>query len=73
MNTNHNIICGVHYNSIPSYTAYKALTIEWGGYEKFKNANNWGNSTISLSLSASVSDTDAERIVEATKIELSLM
>ena len=37
MSNKHNIVCGIHYNSIPSYSAYKSLIYEQGGYESFSN------------------------------------
>ena len=70
MSNNHNIVCGIHYNSIPMYTAYKTLVAEQGGPDKFLNSNKWGSSTISLSLSAANSNEDIERIIKAVKIEL---
>ena len=70
MSNKHNIVCGIHYNSIPSYSAYKSLIYEQGGYESFPNANKWGRSTISLSLSASVSNEDVERIINSVKKEI---
>ena len=58
---------GVHYNSIPTFSAYKNY---WGRDQiakEFPVALDWGRRTVSLSLSAAVTKTDAERIVAYIK------
>jgi dTDP-4-amino-4,6-dideoxygalactose transaminase len=62
-----NITMGVHYNAIPTFTAYKNYWSEQELVSNCKNAIEWGKRTVSLSLSAGVDDSDAERVVEATK------
>tara|TARA_B100000579_G_C22761666_1_gene819263 strand:+ start:211 stop:1362 length:1152 start_codon:yes stop_codon:yes gene_type:complete len=62
-----NIIFGVHYNSIPSFTAYKNYFDFEDPSKDFENAWEWGKKTISLSISAGVSDTDCERIIKCIK------
>ena len=58
---------GVHYNSIPSFSVYKNY---WSSEKLVKDlpvALDWGRRTVSLSLSAAVSNSDAERIVAYIK------
>ena len=64
-----NITLGVHYKSIPSFTAYKYLfhSNHSDPTIPYKHAWDWGNRTISLSLSAAVSDDDQTRILECIK------
>ena len=58
---------GIHYNSIPSFTAYKSLFSSDLSYSEYPNAFNWGQKTVSLSLSAAVEDKDCERIIDCIK------
>ena len=60
------ITFGVHYNAIPTFSAYKNFFPK-ESHSLYPNAIDWGNSTISLSLSAAVSDLECERIVECIK------
>lgn len=60
------ITFGVHYNAIPTFSAYKNL-FPRESHSLYPNAIDWGNRTISLSLSAAVSDLECERIVECIK------
>ena len=63
----YNITFGIHYNSIPYFSAYKKYFNFLDPSIQFKNAWDWGKRTISLSLSAGVSYDDAERIVNCLK------
>ena len=59
----YNITLGVHYNSIPTFSAYNTYEFSSNPSYDYPVAYSWGKSTISLSLSAAVTHTDAERIV----------
>ena len=61
------ITFGVHYNAIPTFSAYKKFFPSNTVENLYPNALNWGKSTISLSLSASVGINDCQRIVECIK------
>ena len=61
------ITMGVHYKSVPTFSAYKHIWNSSDIIANFPIALEWGHKTISLSLSAAVSDEDVERIVECTK------
>ena len=58
----YNITLGVHYNSIPTFSAYTPYDFSHSPSDDFPVAYNWGKSTISLSLSAAVTPSDAERV-----------
>ena len=58
---------GIHYKSIPSYSAYTSIFPKEEFRNKLPNAFDWGRRTISLSLSAAVSDNDCEKVVLACK------
>ena len=60
---------GIHYNSINSFSVYKKLKI-FDDPSGCPIALDWGSRTVSLSLSASVSDSDAERVVDVVKTSL---
>lgn len=60
------ITFGIHYNAIPTFSAYKKYFTR-NNYCLFPNSIDWGNSTISLSLSAAVKDIECERIVQCIK------
>ena len=60
-----NITFGVHYNSIPTFTAFKQLFKS--PQLDYPNSWDWGNRTISLSLSAAVNEDDCDRIVKCLK------
>ena len=66
-----NITLGVHYNSIPTFSAYTSYDFSRNPSYDFPVAYNWGKSTISLSLSAAVSLDDAQRVVQCVKHLLS--
>ena len=61
------ITLGVHYQSIPSFSAYRNLWSKEEAIKEYPNAYEWGKRTVSLTLSASVSDEDASRTVDALK------
>ncbi len=61
------ITFGVHYNSVPSFTAYKNIFDQIDPLTDYPISWEWGLKTISLSLSAAVSDHDCERIVKCLK------
>ena len=65
------ITLGVHYNSIPTFSAYKTLFNGECASEIFPVSYYWGKSTISLSLSAAVSIPDQDRIINCIKQLLS--
>lgn len=58
---------GVHYNAIPTFTAYKSLFPVGLSENLYPNAMDWGKRTISLSLSAAVRNKDCEKILECIK------
>ena len=65
------ITLGVHYNSIPTFSAYSSYDFAKFPQRDYPVAYGWGKSTISLSLSAAVSDDDASRVVASVKSLLS--
>ena len=60
-----NIGVGVHYQSIPSHRYYRDR-FNWSEQD-YPNARHFGERTISLPLSAALTDSDVERIVAAVK------
>ncbi len=64
---NFEITFGIHYKSIPTFTAYKYLFDVFDPIKEYPVAWDWGNRTVSLSLSAAVSDDDCERIIQCIK------
>ena len=60
------ITFGVHYNAIPTFTAYKDFFLE-SSESLYPNSMDWGKRCVSLSLSAAVGDNDCERIVDCVK------
>jgi dTDP-4-amino-4,6-dideoxygalactose transaminase len=58
-----NIGAGVHYRSIPSHPVYQQ-TFGWKT-ENFPNANAIGGKTVSLPLSAKLSDVDVDDVINA--------
>ena len=60
------ITFGVHYNAIPTFSAYKNIFPK-DSLTLYPNAIDWGERTISLSLSAAVKDNECERIVKCIK------
>jgi dTDP-4-amino-4,6-dideoxygalactose transaminase len=63
MSDEYGILLGVHYNSIPSYTLYKRYKSALSDPSLYPIALDWGSRTISLSLSAAVTDDDIQNIV----------
>ena len=61
------ITFGVHYNAIPTFSAYKKFFPPDSSESLYPNSMYWGSKTISLSLSAAVQDKDCERIVDCIK------
>ena len=61
------ITMGLHYNCVPTFSAYKHIWPHESIPKLFPNAYSWGQRTVSLSLSAAVTDANASRIVDATK------
>jgi dTDP-4-amino-4,6-dideoxygalactose transaminase len=61
------VTMGIHYNSIPTFSIYKKMQLFDDPLLNYPVAYNWGKCTVSLSLSAAVSDSDAERVVDAVK------
>lgn len=61
------ITLGVHYNSIPTFSAYKDLFDLETISNTFPVSYLWGKRTISLSLSAAVSISDQDRIINCLK------
>ena len=66
-NNEFGITFGTHYTAIPSFSVYKSMFGNLDLLQEFPNAINWGNKTISLSLSAAVKNEDCERIVNCIK------
>ena len=62
---------GVHYNSIPTFSAYKTLFNGASAIDNFPVSFQWGKKTISLSLSAAVTVSDQDRIINCLKSLLS--
>ena len=60
---------GVHYNAVNTFTVYKNMNL-FDDVSEFPVAFDWGSRTVSLSLSASVTDADAQRVVDAVKSSL---
>ena len=63
--TRHNIGVGVHYLSIPEHPYYQK-TFGWRP-EDYPNAMRIGRQTVSLPLSAKLSDKDVEDVIEAVR------
>jgi dTDP-4-amino-4,6-dideoxygalactose transaminase len=63
--TAHNIGVGVHYLSIPEHPYYQE-TFSWKP-EKYPNAMRIGRQTVSLPLSAKLTDQDVTDVIEAVK------
>lgn len=63
--TAHNIGVGVHYLSIPEHPYYQE-TFAWKP-EKYPNAMRIGRQTVSLPLSAKLTDQDVADVIEAVK------
>ena len=61
------ITMGLHYNCLPTFSAYKQIWPAESIPKLYPNAFSWGQRTVSLSLSAAVTDQDVSRIVDATK------
>jgi dTDP-4-amino-4,6-dideoxygalactose transaminase len=61
------ITMGLHYNCLPTFSAYKHIWSPESVPNLFPHAYSWGQRTVSLSLSAAVTDHDVSRIVDATK------
>ena len=61
------VTLGIHYKSIPTYSAYSSIFPLEEFSKKIPNAFDWGKRTISLSLSAGVKDSDCEKVVLACK------
>lgn len=61
------VTIGVHYKSIPTYTVFKYQLKIDEPEKKLPISYSWGEKTISLSLSAGVSDLDCERIILCIK------
>ena len=64
-----NIGTGVHYRSIPVHPVYQQR-FGWKA-EDYPNAHAIGRATVSLPLSAKLTDTDVEDVIAATKKVLS--
>ena len=58
------ITFGVHYNAIPTFSAYKKFFPSNTLENLYPNSLDWGKRTISLSISASVGIPDCQRIIE---------
>lgn len=69
----HAVTMGTHYNSIPTFLIYKQMQLFDDPLLNYPVAFDWGKRTVSLSLSAAVSDSDAERVVDAVKNTLKTM
>ena len=63
----HGVTMGVHYNSVNSFSIYKKMKIFEEPPYLCPIAYDWGSRTVSLSLSASVTDQDAYRVLSAVK------
>ena len=61
------VTMGIHYNSINTFTVYKKMNLFDDPTISYPEAFAWGKRTISLSLSAAVSDDNAERVVNCVK------
>ncbi len=66
--TAHNIGIGVHYVSIPEHPYYQE-TFGWKP-EEFPNAMRIGKQTVSLPLSAKLTDMDVQDVIAATRLTL---
>lgn len=62
------ITMGVHYKAIPSFSAYEYLFRGHDSESRYPVAMDWGKRTVSLTLSAGVTDVDASRVAECVKI-----
>jgi dTDP-4-amino-4,6-dideoxygalactose transaminase len=63
--TDENIGVGVHYRSIPTHPYYKE-TFGWSA-EDYPNSYRFGEQTVSLPLSAKLSDKDVNDVITAVK------
>jgi len=63
----HSVILGIHYNAVPGFTAYRNKGYFCKAAEEFPIAMSWGRRTVSLSLSAGVSDDDCTRVISAVR------
>ena len=61
------VIFGIHYKSIPTFSAYKNLFDKNDSSICLPNSFDWGNRTISLSMSAAVTNSDCEKVVNVIK------
>ena len=61
------ITLGIHYKSIPVFSAYGKFFDKTKISKDYPNSLEWGERTISLSLSAAVSDNDAEKTVNCIR------
>ena len=61
------ITMGLHYNCVPTFSAYRHIWSPESVPSLFPNAYSWGQRTVSLSLSAAVTDEHVDRIVDSTK------
>jgi dTDP-4-amino-4,6-dideoxygalactose transaminase len=66
--TFHNIGVGVHYQSLPEHPYYQQ-TLGWRP-EQFPHAMKIGRETVSIPLSAKLSDADVEDVIRAVKLSL---
>jgi dTDP-4-amino-4,6-dideoxygalactose transaminase len=57
--------CGVHYRSIPDHPFY-IKKYNWKNKD-YKNSIDFGNETVSIPISGSLSDNDVERVTNAVK------
>jgi len=60
------VLFGIHYKAITTFSIYKEIFGRDGSAD-FPVAFDWGERTISLSLSAAVSDDDANRVVDCVE------
>lgn len=61
------VIFGIHYKSIPSFSAYKNIFNRQEFSSNLPHSYDWGQRTISLSMSAAVKDSECAKIVETIK------
>ena len=66
----HGVTMGVHYNSINTFSIYRKMNLFDDPLIAYPVAFAWGKRTVSLSLSAAVSNDDAERVVNSVKLTL---
>ena len=60
-----NIGCGVHYEAIPKHPFYKKR-FSWN-INDYENSMRFGEETVSIPLSGSLTDNEVERIVISVK------